>query len=218
MGGGWSDLAQCETDRRRTGESQSDRRCLERSAKSDPHHLPRRAARPLVAQETNPPANPRLCKRHGQIDHHFVLASLEKNHLAPSPEADPRTLLRRLSFDLIGLPPTPEAIAAFVRDPDPTAYEKAVERLLSSRHYGERWARHWLDAVRYGDSHGFERDEFRPTMYRYRDYVIRSLNSDKPFDVFLREQLAGDEMQNGTPKTPAEADRLIATGYLRLGP
>ena len=148
----------------------------------------------------------------------FTLARLHAAGLAPSPEADRRTLIRRLTFDLVGLPPTPEEVDAFVNDESPGAYDALVERLLASKHYGEQWGRHWLDVVRYSDTEGFERDEFRPTIYRYRDYVIRSFNADKPYDQFLREQLAGDELVAGRPIDEAAVDSLVATGFLRLGP
>jgi hypothetical protein len=151
-----------------------------------------------------------------QIDG-LIRERLEKEQLIPSPEADRRTLIRRVTFDLIGLPPTPEDVDAFVADMSSDAYSQLVERLLASPHYGERQARLWLDVVRYADTHGYERDEFRPLAWKYRDYVIRSFNHDKSFDQFIREQLAGDELVEGTPKTEAEADSLIATGYLRLG-
>lgn len=133
------------------------------------------------------------------------------------PEADRRTLIRRLTFDLTGLPPNYDDVQAFVANDAPDAYKKLVERLLASPQYGERQARLWLDVVRYADTNGYERDEFRPLAWKYRDYVIRSFNQDKPFDQFIREQLAGDELVDGVPKTPADADMLIATGYLRLG-
>jgi cytochrome c551/c552 len=148
----------------------------------------------------------------------FIFAALDRARLAPSPEADRQTLIRRVTLDLTGLPPTPEEIRAFEEDAAPDAYEALVDRLLASPRYGERWARHWLDVVRYADSNGFERDEFQPQIYRYRDYVIRAFNSDKPYDVFIREQLAGDEMVTGPPRDAADVDRLVATGYLRLGP
>lgn len=148
----------------------------------------------------------------------FVLARLRDAKLAPSPEADRRTLARRVYFDLIGLPPTPAEIAAFLGDGAPDAYERLVDRLLASERHGEHWARPWLDVVRYSDSNGFDWDEFRPRAWRFRDYVIRSLNADKPFDQFIREQLAGDELLDGPPRDAAEQDALIATGYLRLGP
>ena len=112
---------------------------------------------------------------------HFIRAKLRDRGLSPSPEADRRTLIRRLYFDLIGLPPTPEEVEAFVADKSPDAYEKLVDRLLASPHYGERWARHWLDVVHYGETHGYDKDKPRPNAWPYRDYVIRSLNADKPY-------------------------------------
>ncbi len=136
----------------------------------------------------------------------------------PSAEADRRTLARRLHFDLIGLPPTPEQVQRFVTDQRRDAYERLVDELLDSPRYGEHWARAWLDVIRYSDSNGFDWDEFRPKAWRFRDYVIRSFNADKPFDQFIREQLAGDELIDGPPKNSSEQDALIATGYLRLGP
>ena len=123
----------------------------------------------------------------------FVLDRLRKAGLRPALQADRCTLIRRLSFDLIGLPPTPEEVDTFVNDPMPDAYERLVERLLASVQYGERWGQHWLDVVRYAETDGFEYDRYRPGAWRYRDYVIRSLNDDKPFDRFATEQLAGDE-------------------------
>ncbi|HEX3870036.1 MAG TPA: DUF1549 and DUF1553 domain-containing protein, partial [Pirellulales bacterium] len=125
------------------------------------------------------------------------------------PEASPRALVRRLYFDLWGLPPSPEDVEAFASDRSEDAYEKLVDRLLESPHYGERWARHWLDLVRYADSDGYRIDDYRPTAWRYRDYVIDSLNADKPYDRFVQEQLAGDELFPGVPEA------LVATGYLR---
>jgi mono/diheme cytochrome c family protein len=123
---------------------------------------------------------------------HFILARLEKEKLAPSPEADRATLIRRLKFDLLGLPPSPEEVEAFVSDKDDRAYEKLVDRFLESPHYGERWARHWLDVVRFAESDGFETNQPRPNAWPYRDYVIRSFTEDKPYDRFIAEQLAGD--------------------------
>jgi hypothetical protein len=146
----------------------------------------------------------------GPIDA-FLQARLEAEGLRPAPEADRRTLLRRLSFDLTGLPPTPEAIEEFLADDRPDAYERLVDRLLSSPHHGEHWARHWLDLVRYAESDGYKQDAYRPETWRYRDYVIRSLNADKPYSRFVLEQLAGDEACGGEP------DALLATMYLRLG-
>ena len=125
----------------------------------------------------------------------FVLARLEKEGLTPSPEADRVTLLRRLSLDLIGLPPTPEEVDAFLADKSPNAYEKQVDRLLASPHYGERWGRHWLDAARYADSDGFEKDKPRSVWF-YRDWVINALNRDLPYDQFIIEQIAGDLLPN----------------------
>ena len=148
----------------------------------------------------------------------FILANLDAKGIAPSPEADRRTLIRRLYFDLLGLPPTPAEVKAFIEEKSPQAYEECVEKLLADKRYGQRWGRYWLDVVRYADTMGFERDEFRPETYRYRDYVIRAFNADKPYDVFIKEQLAGDEMVDSIdPHTSADADRLIATGYMRLG-
>ncbi len=138
----------------------------------------------------------------------FILAKLEQENLVPSPEADKITLLRRLSLDLIGLPPTPEEVDAFLKDSSPKAYEKQVERLLASPHYGERWARHWLDAARYADSDGFEKDKMRNVWF-YRDWVINALNKDKPYDQFVIEQIAGDLLPNTTQ------EQLVATGFLR---
>jgi hypothetical protein len=140
----------------------------------------------------------------------FVAAGHEKKGIAPAPEADRRTLLRRLSLDLTGLPPTPEEVAAFEADRRADAYERQVERLLASPHYGERWGRHWLDVARYADSEGYESDHVRPYAWRYRDWVVKALNDDKPFDRFVLEQLAGDEL------APYRDENLIATGFLAM--
>ena len=148
----------------------------------------------------------------------FILAEIEKADQKPAPEADKRTLIRRLYFDLTGLPPAPEEVEAFVADSSAEAYSKLVTKLLESKKYGEHWARFWLDVVRYSDSNGFDYDEFRPQAWTFRDYVIRSLNQDKPYDRFVREQLAGDEMVAEYPETPEEQDCLAATGYMRIGP
>jgi mono/diheme cytochrome c family protein len=148
----------------------------------------------------------------------FIYAKLVEKKLTPSTEADKRTLARRLYFDLTGLPPTPEEMGEFLRDTRRDAYERLVDKLLASTRYGEHQARLWLDVIRYSDSNGFDWDEFRPKAWRFRDYVIRAFNADKPFDQFIREQLAGDELLEGAPKNEAEQDALIATGYLRLGP
>ncbi|SMP67574.1 Planctomycete cytochrome C [Neorhodopirellula lusitana] len=141
----------------------------------------------------------------------FVLSGLDSVGLKPAPPASKSQLLRRISYDLTGLPPTPEKIEAFVQSDDPDAYHKVVEELLQSPHYGEKWGRHWLDLVRYAETNSFERDDAKPFVWRYRDYVIRSFNEDKPYDQFLIEQLAGDELPNPS------VDNLIATGYYRLG-
>ncbi len=149
----------------------------------------------------------------------FLLRKLEEKNLTFSPDADRRTLIRRASFDLLGLPPSPKEVAQFVNDKDPKAYEKLIDRLLASPHYGERWGRHWLDVVGYADSEGFTiQDPVRKYSYRYRDYVIKAFNKDKPFDEFIREQLAGDEMliQPYKDLTPDQLDKLVATGYLRM--
>ncbi|MBS0264344.1 MAG: DUF1553 domain-containing protein [Planctomycetes bacterium] len=148
----------------------------------------------------------------------FIAAGHDAAGVVPTIEADRRTLARRAAFDLTGLPPTPEQVAQFMADKRPDAYERYVDALLASPRYGEHLARMWLDVVRYSDSNGFDWDEFRPQAWRYRDYVIRSFNADKPFPQFVTEQLAGDELRDGPPTTPAEQDALIATGFLRLGP
>ena len=142
----------------------------------------------------------------------FVAAKLQDQGLAPRPAADRRTLIRRLTFDLHGLPPTPEAVDAFVNDLAPQAYERLVDQLLESPHYGERMARHWLDIAHYADTHGFERDRRRDHAWRYRDYVIRSFNDDKPYDRFLQEQIAGDVLW------PEDVQAQFATGFLAAGP
>lgn len=142
----------------------------------------------------------------------FILSRLEEVSLDPAPAATRQQLIRRVYYDLIGLPPSPEQVESFVNDSDPEAYERLIDQLLASPHYGEKWGRHWLDLVRYAESNSFERDGTKPFVWRYRDYVIRSFNEDKPYDQFLIEQLAGDEM------TGANLDSIIATGYYRLGP
>lgn len=149
--------------------------------------------------------------RRNEIDS-FVLAKLEEEGLHPSDEADRRTMIRRLSFDLLGLPPTAEEIAVFENDSSTDAIERLLDRFLASPHYGERWARHWLDIAHYADTHGFERDQRRDNAWRYRDWVIRALNSDLPYDQYLRDQIAGDVLR------PEDPDAIIATGFLAAGP
>jgi hypothetical protein len=142
----------------------------------------------------------------------FILAKLEAAGLKPAAPASREQLIRRVTFDLIGLPPTPAEIDAFVNDEFPNAWAKVVDRLLASPHYGERWGRHWLDLARYAESNGYEFDEPRPNAWRYRDYVINAFNADKPYDRFIKEQLAGDEL------FPDDPQALIATGFNLLGP
>jgi hypothetical protein len=141
----------------------------------------------------------------------FILAKLEEAGLKPSPELDRAALIRRVTLDLIGLPPTPEEVEAFVQDDSPGAYEAVIDRLLASPHYGERWGRHWLDLARYADTSGFHNDLDRPYAWKYRDYVIRSFNDDKPYARFVMEQIAGDEVEGADEQT------LIATGFCRNG-
>src|SRR6476646_154541 len=142
----------------------------------------------------------------------FILARMKKEGLSPAQKADRVTLIRRVSLLLTGLPPTPAEVEMFVNDRSPKAWERGVERLLASDHYGERWGQHWLDVVRYSDSDGYEYDATRPDAWRYRDYVIRAFNNDKPYDRFVEEQLAGDEIAS------KEDETLIAAGFNRLGP
>ena len=165
---------------------------------------------------TRPVVSPSIHTRQGTetrspIDA-FIQAKLVEKHLNGSPEADRRTLIRRLSFDLHGLPPDPADIDEFVADPDPAAYERLVDRLLASPRFGERWARHWLDIVHYGDTHGYDKDKLRPNAWPYRDYVIRSFNADKPYDRFILEQIAGDVLW------PETVDGITATGFIAAGP
>jgi Protein of unknown function (DUF1549)/Protein of unknown function (DUF1553) len=145
-----------------------------------------------------PPATADRSRVANPIDA-FILAKLEAKHIKPAAPADRITLLRRVSFDLTGLPPTPEEVDAFVADRSPDAYEKVVDRLLASPRYGERWARHWLDLARYAESEGFKSDETRPNAWRYRDYVVKAFNENKPYDRFVREQIAGDELWPNDP-------------------
>ena len=146
-----------------------------------------------------------------QSDRHVCLLATFFGWDSPNGPADKVALLRRAYYDLIGLPPQPESVTALLADTSPDAFEKVIDRLLESSHYGERWGRHWLDLVRYAETNSYERDGAKPFVWRYRDYVIRSFNDDKPYDQFVREQLAGDELSPATP------DGIIATGYYRLG-
>lgn len=163
--------------------------------------------RPKVPEVQGPKSKFQGSRERNPIDA-FIFARLEKEGLKPTPEADRATLIRRLSLDLIGLPPTPGEVDDFLADKSPDAYEKVVERLLASPHYGERWGRHWLDAARYADSNGFEKDRER-SIWPYRDWVINALNRDLPFDQFTVEQLAGDLLPNAT------LEQKVATGFLR---
>lgn len=146
----------------------------------------------------------------------FIMSAMEANNITPVGDADKRTLLRRLTFDLTGLPPTADEINAFLADTSPNAFEHAVDRLLDSPQFGEKWARHWLDVARYAESTGSTVNFYYPQAWRYRDYVIDSLNADKPYDEFIKEQLAGDLLPSRDPNQ--EAERMIATGFLALGP
>ena len=157
-----------------------------------------------------PPAVKNAAWSKNPIDR-FILAKLESKGMKPNPYANRRTLIRRATFDMLGLPPTPEEVQAFVNDRSPDAWAKVVDRLLASPHYGERWGRHWLDLARYADSHGYEQDYDRPNAYAYRDFVIKALNADLPFNQFIRWQLAGDEIE---PENPLA---LAATGFLGAG-
>lgn len=141
----------------------------------------------------------------------FIAQRLNEQKLSPAPRATRTELVRRLYFDLIGLPPSPEEIDAFLQDDSPDAWEKLVDRLLADPRYGEKWGRYWLDVVRFAESDGWNQDAFRPHLYRYRDYVVKSFNDDKPYPQFVREQLAGDEIPDASP------DAVVATGFLRLG-
>ena len=169
-------------------------------------------------QSPEKPALPRV--RHQKwvqtpVDR-FILAALEEKGLKPAPPADRRTLIRRATFDLTGLPPEPDQIDAFLADKSPDAFARVVERLLASQHYGERWGRHWLDVARYADSNGLDENVAYGNAWRYRDYVIDAFNNDKPYDQFVVEQLAGDMLP--TENRALRHERLIATGFLALGP
>jgi mono/diheme cytochrome c family protein len=161
-------------------------------------------------KSVTPPAPTNAARSKNPIDR-FILAKLQSKGLKPNPYADRRTLIRRATFDMLGLPPTPQEVQAFLEDRSPNAWEKVVDRLLASPHYGERWARHWLDLARYADSHGYEQDYDRPYAYAYRDFVIKALNADLPYNQFIQWQLAGDEID---PENPLA---LAATGFLGAG-
>ena len=161
-------------------------------------------------KKVEPPAVRNAAWPTNPIDR-FLLAKLEAAGITPAADADRRTLIRRVTFDLTGLPPTPEEVEAFVKDASPDAYEKVVDRLLALPAYGERWARHWLDPARYAESHGFEHDYHRPFAYHYRDFVIQALNADMPYNQFVRWQVAGDEL------APDDPLALAATGFLGAG-
>ncbi|QEH33787.1 hypothetical protein OJF2_23160 [Aquisphaera giovannonii] len=167
------------------------------------------AYQPIVKPEPPPVRLARWVRN--PIDR-FILAELEAADLTPSAEADRVALMRRLTYDLTGLPPRPEEVSEFLADRRPDAYERLVDRLLESPHYGERWAQHWLDLAHYADSNGFELDAERPDAWRYRDWVVRALNADMPYDRFVADQVAGDE------RRPGDSEALIATGFLRCGP
>ena len=166
------------------------------------------------------PATKSFARVRTPIDQ-FIESRLEASELSISPDVDAKTLIRRVYFDLFGLPPSPREVDAFANDTSPGAYERLLDRLLNSPRYGERWAQHWLDVAGYADSEGYtEDDPVRPYVYKYRDYVIRSFNEDKPFDQFVIEQLAGDELLTPPFKnlTPEQAELLVATGFLRMAP
>jgi hypothetical protein len=165
-------------------------------------------SRPEVPAITDTTSRISASWNKNEIDQ-FIWNSMQQHGLEPADEADRLSLLRRATFDLIGLPPTEKEIKAFLSDTSENAYEKLIDRLLNSPHYGERWARHWLDLVRYADSDGYRIDHYRPHAWQYRDYVIRALNADKPYDRFVQEQIAGDEL------FPNDPDAWIATGFLR---
>jgi len=197
-------------------------------AAPSPEELARREERPITAEERaywafqlpKRPAVP-VVTREGwtanPIDG-FLLSAMEAKGLKPVAPADKRALVRRLYLDVLGLPPSPAEIDAYLSDASADAWPKLVDRVLASPHYGERWARHWMDLARYADSEGFEFDEDRPEMFRYRDYLIDAFNTDKPYDRLVKEQLAGDEYAYDLPPGPARDETMIATGFLRLGP
>src|SRR5436190_1556662 len=165
----------------------------------------------LAGGESGAAIIPRKSDESPSIDD-FVLLKLKEKALSLSRPADKATLLRRATFDLIGLPPAPNELDDFLADSSTNAFEKVVNRLLASPHYGERWARHWLDLARFAESDGFEFDKMREQAWHYRDYLVRSFNEDKPYAQFIREQIAGDALE------PVTRDAIIATGFLTAGP
>src|SRR6185436_19007897 len=158
---------------------------------------------PITAPSIPPPTD--WCM--SPVDN-FIVAAHRTRNLKPAPQSDRRTLIRRVTFDLTGLPPTHEEVERFAADPSDRAYEQLIDRLLASPHYGERWGRHWLDVARYADTEGYEMNYPRPFAWRYRDWVVKAFNDDKHFDQFIRQQVAGDEI------TPYSDENLIATGFL----
>ncbi|MCA9042210.1 MAG: PSD1 domain-containing protein, partial [Planctomycetaceae bacterium] len=164
--------------------------------------------RPVV--KPNLPTLNQLPEDANSVDH-FILAKLAEQNLEPAPLAEPKQLLRRLYYDLTGLPPTAETLEEFAQDPSLENYERHVDQLLASPRFGERWARYWLDLVRFAETSGYERDQVKEHIWKYRDYVINAINEDKPYNQFVLEQLAGDELSNRSEET------VIATGFLRLG-
>jgi Protein of unknown function (DUF1553)/Protein of unknown function (DUF1549)/Planctomycete cytochrome C/F5/8 type C domain len=183
---------------------------LDRAAMEDPrrNHWAWSVLKPVAIPQLTPEQE-KWCRNN--VDR-FILQKMVEKGLSPSPVADRRTLIRRVYFDLIGLPPTPEQVSSFVNDADPLAYERVVDELLASSQYGERWARHWLDVVRYADTHGYDKDQPRPHAWPYRDYVIRALNTDKPYARFVQEQIAGDVLY------PNTGDGMEALGFIAAGP
>ncbi len=184
------------------------------SLRASSETIPFWAFQPL--REPRPPDMPTGIGPSSPVDR-YILAALERKGLTPSPPAERMTLIRRATYDLIGLPPTPEEVDAFLADTTPEAFAKVVDRLLASPHYGERWGRHWLDLARYADSNGMDENVAYANAFRYRDYVIRAFNDDKPYDQFLTEQIAGDLLPQDRDET-VDRQRLVATGFLVLGP
>ena len=168
-------------------------------------------------RQPTPPKVDRAEWSSSEIDQ-FIYSTLVQNSLTPNNVATRRELIRRATFDLTGLPPDPEDVQAFIDDESPDAWQKVVDRLLNSQHYGERWGRHWLDVVRYADSNGLDENVAHGNAWRYRDYVIRSFNEDKPFNDFIREQLAGDLLIKDDTDESHRIELLTATGFLSLGP